>query len=349
MSRGQHSLNVVAICAASIWSAWAYAQPADNFYEGRQVTIVVASTAGGGYDTYARLVARHMPRHLPGEPRMIVSNMSGAGGNLAASYIVNSLPQDGGAMALVLPPTIMGGLYESVQKLRYDPSKLVLIGSANSEVDLCFLRADAGVASLQDAMSKTVIIGGSAEGSASRTQPVILNNVLGTKFRVVSGYPGTRQIVMAIESGEVGGVCGVSWSGMMLQKPDWLESGYLKPIVQNNLKGSPAVSAKGVAKAVDFARSTEDRQVLELIFAQQEFGRPFVAAPATPAARVALLRKAFMAAMKDQALLAEAASMKLDIDPVSGEELQALSARLYAMPAALVERAKDAQVYRPPQ
>ncbi len=327
----------------------AQAQADAAFYEGRQMSIVVASTAGGGYDTYARLVARHMGRHIPGEPRIIVSNMSGAGGNMAANYIVNSLPPDGAALALVLPPTIVGGLYESVQKLRYDPSKLIHIGSANSEVDMCFVRADAGMGSLEDARTKEVVAGGSAEGSVTRAQPIILNNLLGTKFRVVSGYPGTRQILMALESGEVGAVCGISYSGMALQKPEWLSGGFVKPLVQNHFRGSAQVNKLGVPLSPSFARSEEDRQALELLFAPQDFGRSFVAAPGVPPERVRLLRAAFMAAMRDKALLAEAATLKLDIEPIAGEELQALAARLYAMPPHLIERAKGAQIYRAPK
>lgn len=332
----------IVLCA----SETARAQP-DNFYEGRQMSIIVASTAGGGYDTYARLVARHMGRHIPGEPRIIVSNMSGAGGNMAASYIVNSLPHDGAAIALVLPPTIVGGLYESVQKLRYDPSKLLHIGSANSEVDMCFVRADAGISSLEDARIKEVVAGGSAEGSVTRAQPIVLNNLLGTRFRVVSGYPGTRQILMALESGEVAAVCGISYSGMALQKPEWLSGGFIKPLAQNHFRGSTQVNVLGVPLTPAYARTAEDRQVLELLFAPQDFGRPFVAAPNVPPDRLKNLRAAFMAAMRDKALLAEAAALKLDIDPIAGEDLQALAARLYAMPPHLVERARDAQIYRP--
>ncbi len=344
------ALAMTGFCLLAKFASPAMAQPdVASFYTGRQVTIVVASTAGGGYDTYARLVARHMGKHIPGEPKLIVSNMSGAGGNLAAGYIVNSQPREGAYMALVLPPTIMGGLYESVQKLRYDPAQLIHIGSANSEVDMCFARADAGVASLQEARTKTLVVGGSAEGSVSRTQPAILNNLIGTKFRVVSGYPGTRQIMMAIESGEVAGVCGISYAGLALQKPEWIKSGFIRMLAQNNARGSKAINDLGVPRSPDMAPDAQSRQVLELIFAQQEFGRPFVVAPGTPADRVSALRKAFMAAMRDKALLADAAALKLDIDPTPGEDLQALVAKLYAMPKEIVERAKDAQIYRAPK
>lgn len=343
MGRFLATAATIVLCAP----AAAQSDPA-AFYAGRQMTIIVASTPGGGYDTYARLVARHMPRHIPGDPRMIVSNMSGAGGNMAASYIVNALPQDGAAMALVLPPTIMGGLYESVDKLKYDPAKLVHIGSANSEIDMCFVRADSGIASIADAREKSIILGGSAEGSVTRTQPAILNNLIGTKFRVVGGYPGTRQIFLAMESGEVQGVCGLSYSGMLLQKPDWLANGFARMLVQGHMKGSAQVNKLGVPVAAQFARNEADLRAMELIFAQQDFGRPFVAAPGVPSERVAVLRKAFMAAMRDEALLKEAAAQKLDIDPLAGEELQALAAKLYTAPNSVIERAKDAQIYRAP-
>ncbi len=339
-------VNLLALAAGLAITPAGAQQATPGFYDGRQITIVVASTPGGGYDTYARLVARHMPRHIPGAPRMIVSNMSGAGGNMAASYIVNAVPQDGTSMALVLPPTITGGLYESVQKLHYDPARLQHIGSAKSEVDMCFLRADTGVKSFTDLYSREIIVGGSAEGSVSRTQPVILNNLLGTRLRIVSGYPGTRQIIMAIESGEVAGVCGISYAGMALQKPDWIRDGFIKPLVQNNVEGAKTANDLGVPRSPDFAKSEEDRQVMELIFAQQAFGRPFVTGPAVPQDRVTVLRRAFAAAMTDAALLADAAALKIDIDPVSGEELQSLAARLYSMPQHLVDRAKDAQIQR---
>ena len=171
---------------------------AATFYKGAQITIAVASTAGGGYDSYARLVARHLGKHIPGAPSIVVTNMTGAGGNLVARYLSNVAPRDGTYIALVLPGTITGGLYVDKAKLQYDPSRLSHLGSANSEIDMCFVRADAGVKTLAEARQKEVIVGGSAEGGATREQPAALNSILGTKFKIVSGYPGTREIVLAV-------------------------------------------------------------------------------------------------------------------------------------------------------
>ena len=168
-------------------------------YQGAQITIAVASTAGGGYDSYARMVARHLGKHVPGNPTIVVTNMSGAGGNVVGRYLSNAAPKDGTYIALVLPGTVTGGLYLDKAKLQYDPSRLSHLGSANSEIDMCFVRSDAGVKTLADVREKEVILGGSAEGGATREQPAVLNALIGTRFKIVSGYPGTREIIIAIE------------------------------------------------------------------------------------------------------------------------------------------------------
>jgi tripartite-type tricarboxylate transporter receptor subunit TctC len=319
----------------------------DGFYKGRQLTFVVASTAGGGYDSYARIVARHIGRHIPGEPAAIVTNMTGAGGHLAGRYITGVAPRDGTVIALVLPGTVTGALYVDKAKLQYDPGRLVHLGSANSETDLCSVRGDAGVRTVADAQQREVALGAAAEGSASREQPAVLNNLIGTKFKVVSGYPGTREIMLAVEKGEVSGVCAMSEAAIKLQRPQWLADGFLRPLVQNSVTGSAALSAQGVPRAVDFARSAEDRQVMALIYSQQTFGRPFVVAPDVPPARVAILRRALQETLLDPEVAAEAARMRLEINPVSGEELQALVEKLYAAPAHIIARAAEALIYRP--
>lgn len=306
-----------------------------------QLTIGVASTAGGGYDSYARLIAAHLSKYLPGKPTIVVANMSGAGGNMLARYISNSVPHDGSWVALVLPSTIMSGLYESRSRLQYDPSQLIQIGSPTSEIDLCFARADSGVHNLDDALAKPLTVGASAVGGSTRDQPLALNTALKTKFRIVAGYPGTREIMLAIERGEVEGVCGMSYSGMKLQKPDWLASGFVLPILQNHMRGDADLLAKGVKRSVDAPLSDLDRKALELLYSPQEFGRPFVVAEATPKDRVEALRDAFDKVLQDSELLADANRLRLEIHPVSGRKLQALSQRLYAAPAAVVKRASD--------
>jgi len=319
-----------------------------NFFRGRQLTIAIASSSGGGYDSYGRLVARHIVKHIPGNPGSVVTNMTGTGGHLVGRYVSEVAPRDGTWIAVVLPGTITAGLYVDKAKLQYDPSNLIQLGSANSEVDLCFVRTDTGVKTLADAQQHEIIVGGSADGGATRDEPAVLNNLICTKFKVVSGYPGTREIILALEKGEVSGVCAMSLGAMALQRPQWLESGFIRPISQNHAQGDAKLTTQGVMRATDLARSPEDRQALELIYGQQLFGRPFVVAPGVPPARVAMLRKAFWETMQDKDLIAEAAKMRLDVSPVSGEELQALVEKLYATPAHIITRATEALVYKPP-
>ena len=317
----------------------------DSFYRGKQISIVVASTPGGGYDNYARLLARHMGRFIPGNPSFAISNMSGAGGNLAAGHLFSLPVKDATAMALVLPGTITAGLYIDRDKLRHDPAKFEFVGSANSEVDMCWARADSGHAGFADVMTKELVVGASADGGATREQPAMLNALLGARFRVVSGYPGTREILMAIEMGEVSGVCGLSYSAMLLQQPRWLDNGFIRMLSQNHLRGLPKANALGVPKSIDFATTPEARAVMELVYAQQVFGRPFVMAPGNPPARVELLREAFMRALADPDLVADATKLKLEVNPVSGEELRALARRIYATPPDVVRRATEALAY----
>lgn len=323
----------------------ALAQDAAAFYRGRQITILVASTPGGGYDNYARLLARHMGKHIPGAPAFAISNMSGAGGNLAAGHLFAMPVKDATAMALVLPGTITAGLYVDKDKLRHDPAKFVFLGSANSEVDMCWSRADAAVKTFADLRTHELVVGASADGGATREQPAMLNALLNTKFRIVAGYPGTREMLMAVEKGEVSGVCGLSLSAMVLQQPHWIESGFIRMLSQNNIQGSPQANARNVPKSIDFAPDAETRAVMQLVYAQQTFGRPFVMAPGNPLDRVEVLRKAFMQAMQDPELIADATRLKLEINPVSGEDLRTLAQQIYATPPNIVRRATEALAY----
>jgi hypothetical protein len=176
----------------------------------------------------------------------------------------------------------------------------------------------------------------------------MLNNMTGSRFRLVSGYPGTREITLAIEKDEVKGLCGFSWSSLRAQRPDWLKSGFIRVLVQEHDQGHPEITRLGVPLAVDFARTPENRRVMELIYSSETFGRPYMVSPGVPADRLAALRKAFMATMRDKELLAEAQKLGVVIDPISGEELQALAERIFATPVAIVEQAKRALEYRAP-
>jgi tripartite-type tricarboxylate transporter receptor subunit TctC len=338
------SLVSLALAATPAMAADSVAQ----FYAGKQIDLVVGSSAGGGYDAYARLIARYIGRYIPGNPAIVPQNMPGAGSNKAAGYIYSVAPKDGTAIGAVFPGIILQPLIGHVPT-PHDPSKFIYVGSANSDAYMCVARKDAPVQTFKDLLSQVLIIAGATEGATTHDLPVVENNLLGAHFRIVSGYPGMRENTMAIESGEVQGVCGYGWASLESQHADWLTKGFINIIVQESIKGYSKLNAMGVPRTADFAKSEQDRQALELLYSQGVFGRPYVLPPGVPAERVAALRKAFMAALTDKALLAEAAKMKLDIDAISGEDLQALVTKLFALPPSIAAKVKAALVYTPPQ
>ena len=323
-----------------------------EFYKGRQITVIVGSTAGGGYDIYARLLARHMPTHIPGHPAMVVSNMAGAGSNAAAAYVYNVAPKDGTVIAALQNSAVLDALLDALlgdtRRLRHDATRFIHLGSATVDHYVCISRADAAARTFKDVLERELVIGASQPGTSTRDYPAMLNNMTGSRLRLVSGYPGTREIALAIEKDEVKGLCGFSWSSLKAQRPDWLRSGFIRVLVQEHDKGHPDISAMGVPLAVDFATTADNRRVMELVYSSETFGRPYMMAPGVPADRVAALRAAFMETMRDPDLLAEAHRLGIEIDPISGEELQALAEKIFTTPPAVVERAKQALEYRAP-
>ncbi len=318
-----------------------------EFYRGKTVTIVVASSPGGGYDLYGRLIARFMGRHVPGHPQVVVQNMPGAASNVAAAYINNIAPKDGTAIGAIFMGAVVEPLLGETRRLTHDASKFNYIGNANVDAYLCFVRTDAGFNSLADAFGRELVVGASAEGASTRDYPSMLKNLLGAKLKIVAGYPGTREINLAIEKGEVQGGCGQTWSSVAATYPHWFANRLVKPLVQEANVGYRELNAMGVGLVRDFVPGEEPRQVLELVYSQAAFGRPYVVAPGVPAERIAALRQAFWETMNDVELVAEAKRINVDAVPTRGEELQTLIARIYAAPAHIVEKARAALIYRP--
>ena len=313
-----------------------------QFYKGKTITIIAASSPGGGYDLYARLIAHVLGRHIPGNPTVVVANMPGAASNVAAAHVYNVAPKDG---------TMIGGIYmgNPVEPLffgrtrpTHDMSRFQYIGNANRDVYVCLIRTDAPVKTFAQAMEQEVVVGGTAEGASTRDFPMLLKNLLGVKFKVVSGYPGSREINLAIERGEVQGGCGETWSSVSATYPAWFRDGAIKVLVQEDRDGYPDLNRQGVPLTRDFAKTEEQRQILDLFYSQTAFGRPYVVAPEVPKERVEALRKAFMATMTDPELIAEAQRIQVDVLAVSGEELQAMIAKLYRTPPDLLEKARAA-------
>jgi tripartite-type tricarboxylate transporter receptor subunit TctC len=319
---------------------------AEQFFRGKVVNIYVGSSAGGGYDTYGRLVARHLGKHVPGQPTIVVQNMPGAGSNKAAGYIYSVAPKDGTAIGAIFPGTILQPLLGDAA-VQHEPNKFIYLGSANSDVYHCFARTDAPAKSFRDALQSEVILGASNEGGTTRDLPAMMNNLAGAKFRIVTGYAGSKEIGLAVERNEVHGACGIGWTGFTTLYPHWFEKKLVTMTLQLSVKGHAELNAMGVPLATEFARTREDRQAMELVLSQGVFGRPFVLPPGVPQDRADALRKAFMAAMTDPALITDAKKANLDLEAISGTDLQTLVASLYALPASIVDKAKQSLIYKP--
>ncbi len=320
----------------------AAAQTPEQFYKGKTMRIMLGHPPGGSYDLYARLAADFMGKYIPGNPTVVPSNMGGAAGLVATQYITGVGPKDGTAIGAIYPQVVLEQLIGDKSSVKLDPRKLNYLGSANSEVYICMVRADSPVKTLDDAMKTEVVMGSTAPGSSSHDFTLLLNNVLGTKFRLVSGYPGNQQIALAIEKREVDGACGTGWSTLSSARPHWLRDGFVRLLAQEGLKSDPELDAMKVPMAIDSAKTPEQRQIMEIVYSQLLFGRPFVVAPEVPAERVAVLQAAFLAALKDPELLAEAKKMNLDIVPLPGPEVKAMVERLFATPPEVVEKTKQA-------
>ena len=333
------AIGLAAFCASRPASAQ---DSVAQFYKGRTVTVVAASSPGGGYDLYARLIARVLGRHIPGHPSVVVTNMPGAASNLAAAHVYSVAPRDGTVIGALFMGAVVEPLFSGKTRPTHDMSRFQYIGNANRDVYVCLIRTDAPVKTFAQAMEQEVVVGGTAEGASTRDFPMLLKNLLGVKFKVVSGYPGTREINLAIERGEVQGGCGETWSSVSATYPAWFRDGTVKVLAQEDREGYPELNRQGIPLTRDFAKTDEQRQILDLIYSQTAFGRPYVVAPDVPPERVDALRKAFMAAMADPDLIAEARRIQVDVMPVAGEDLQAMIASLYRPPKDLLEKARAA-------
>jgi len=317
------------------------ADPIADFYRGRQVNMIIAHEVATGYDIYARLLARHISRHIPGNPTIVPQNMLGASGINGANLLFNISPKDGsviGTFAHTVPldPLIGQGV------AKFDASKFNYLGNMEESIGVCAVWHEAGIASLADLQAKETRFGATAITGPPSAMAAALKNLLGAKVRLIQGYKGAPGVKLAIEKGEVQGICGMPMSTLRAQWSDVLDSGKVKPFIQ--LSGT-----KGALPDVEFvydrAKSSEDTQVYDLIFGILKLGKIFAAPPGVAAERVKALREAFDASMKDPELLAEAAKQRIDISPATGDAVASFIAGIYRTPAAVVERAKKAVVY----
>jgi tripartite-type tricarboxylate transporter receptor subunit TctC len=315
----------------------AAADAVSDFYKGRTVTLNVSAGAGGGYDAYARTVGRHISQYIPGNPNIVVQNRPGAGGLVMANYFYNAAPQDGSVFGAIHRNMATDPLIgDKGKKIKYVATKFHWLGSTNSEVSICAARTDSKVKTFQDAIDHELILG--AEPNTDIEQfPVVMNNLIGTKFKIITGYPSGTGVNLALERGEVQGRCGWSWSSFRSQKMDWVKKGFATVFVQMALKKHPEMP--DVPLVMDYVKDKANVQALKLVFSRQQFGRPYLAPPGVPKDRVAALRAAFWKTMTDKGFVEDIKKQKLELDPMSGDDLQALLVDLYATPKPVVERA----------
>jgi len=309
------------------------------FYRGKQLRLVVGTGAGGGYDLFARAVARHIGNHIPGNPTVIVQNQGAASGLVMVNQLYSLGPKDGTVIAAPVNGIPTAPLLEPAAA-RFDAAKLNWIGSTNRETYVAHVWHAARVQSLADLLQTELIVGATAAGTTFVDFPLVTNKFLGTKFKIVRGYDSTPQINVAMERGEIEGIGGIGWQAVKTQVPQWIAEKKIKVIAQYGLQRDPELPQAPLM--LELAKTDADRQALTMMFARAEFGRPYFVPPDVPAARVEALRRAFDATMKDPGFIADAAQLQLELSPATGEEVQALVAKLAGTPADVVARVRSA-------
>lgn len=334
-----------ATAAIAMGSAIAAAQADDvaDFYRGKQITLVIGYSAGGGYDLYARAVGRFLGSHIPGHPTIIAQNMPGAGSRKAGNWLYNVAPKDGSAIGMLGQNTPMDQALRN-QGIKFDVAKFNWIGNPILDNNITMTWAASGYATIQDVLDKGgLVCGGTGATSPSILQPQILNNLLGARIRIISGYPGGSAVNLAMERGEVNCRGSNSWASMKATLSQWMRDHKADVLVQWGLKKDPEISAwqgRDVPLITELAKTDADRRALNLLVSGVAMGRPLVAPPNVPAPRVAALRKAFDETMKDPKFLADAKKQKMDISPVSGEELQQIATETVQTAAPVIARAQ---------
>jgi len=336
MRRVIRSCLLAAIAAAAAYAPARAAAPAE-FYKGRTISVIIGYSAGGGYDLYARVLAQYLGKHIPGNPTVVPQNMPGAGSIKAAAYVFSVAPKDGtviGTFARGMAATALIG------QAPFDARKFTWLGSATKDVTLCISWGPSPIKTWNDALNKQFTAGGEGPAGDPDMFAKLYKNVFGAKIKLATGFPGTTDITLAMQRREVDGLCGISWSTVKSRYGNWVKDKKINFLIQAAPKKAPDLP--DVPFAADFAKTTEQKQILDFAIANEVLARPFVAPPNIPEDRKAILRAAFDATLRDPAFLADANKTMIDIDPVSAAEAEAVVASLYALPKDVVAKAARA-------
>src|SRR5215510_874129 len=314
----------------------ALAQSVEEFYRGKTINFVIGYPTAGAPDIYARLVARHMARHIPGNPNIIARNMPGAGSLIAANHMFNTAPKDGTSFALTSPTMPLEEML-GVTQVKFRASQFNWIGRLATNPNITFIANTSPVKSIKDAFDKVAILGATARSSTNAIYPFVLNNVLGTKFKIVTGYEGTAAVMLAIERGEVEGLS-ATYDGLKAQREDWLKTKKVNIVVQYLLRRHPELP--DVPTSAEVASTPEQAMILRTVSSASEIGKFVLTTPEVPADRVAALRKAYDAMVKDRDFLAEAIKLRIEIDSLTGAELQKIVSETQSIPADVIDKVK---------
>lgn len=334
MSRWIRNLAILWACALPL--AQATADEVADFYRGRNVSLVIGYPPGGGFDASARLLMRHIGKHIPGNPTLIPKNMPGAGSIVATNYLFNIAPKDGSEFGMIGGSVPFGPLW-SREGVKFEATKFNWIGSMDRWVGIVLLRQDAPAMTVEDAKNTAVTVGATGSGDVTSIYPRVINELIGTKFKVVGGYQGTSDLNLAIERGEVQGRLGWCWDCVKAEKPDWVSDRKIRVMMQLGFDKDPELP--DAPMLIELAMSEEDRQIVRLVFGSQEMARPLLAPPGVPQARIAALRTAFERTMKDPEFLAEAKRLKLPVRITTWPEIKKLISEVYATPEPVLSRA----------
>jgi tripartite-type tricarboxylate transporter receptor subunit TctC len=329
------ALTAYSVCAVLLAAVPAQADSAQDFFKNRRLTMLVGYGAGAGYDVYARGLVRHYEKHIPGNPKFIVKNMPGASSLKMLNYLAKVSPRDGSEMGAPARGLFMEPLYGNT-RATYDGREFSFIGSIGKETPLCFTWHTSGVSTIQQAMKQEVVVGAGGGPSSSNIFPRVLNGIINTKFKIISGYKGSGAIGLAMERGEVQGYCSFGWTSMKSARGDWIKKRQVNILLQVAITKNPELP--NVPLVTDLVKSDEDLAALKLVFSDTEMARPINGPKDVPKDRLKVLRDAFQATMKDPVFRADAAKHGLEVDPISGEAIEKIIAGIYATPKKVVER-----------
>ena len=315
---------------------------AQDFYAGKSIDLMVGAPPGGGYDIYGRIVARHLGRHIPGNPNIVPKNMPGAGSAVAAGFLSQVAPKDGTVIANIMPGAIIGPLLDPKMEKLFDPTAVQYIGNVNNGTRVCISSAQSKVKTFDDARKIKAAFGGVSTNDSTRDYGYMHKKTSGAIWNMVTGYNGTADLALAVERGEIDGFCGFDWASLKSQRPNWVKDKLVNILLQDSIEPNAELTKLGVPHVFRYVTNDTNRKVVELILSQQVFHRSFIAPPGTAPAQLAILRKAFDATMKDPQFLKDAEKLRIDVAPLSGERVQQVVRNLYASPPEVVDLARAA-------